>query len=147
MKFLIATDGSEFGRSATEKACEFAEGMTDVSFTIVSAYDTPASIAAEPYVGSPEMYQELCDGLKMMAERAAGEAKQIVAQRFPNASLDIVVEMGRAVEVILDAAKNSGADLIVVGSHGHGFWGRSLLGSVSNGVVHHADRPVLVVRR
>ena len=38
------------------------------------------------------------------------------------------------------------ADLIVVGSHGRGFWGR-LLGSVSNGVVHHAPCSVLVVRK
>ena len=37
-------------------------------------------------------------------------------------------------------------DLIVVGSHGRGFWGR-LLGSVSDGVVHHAPCSVLVVRK
>jgi nucleotide-binding universal stress UspA family protein len=147
MKFLIATDGSDFGKAATEKACELAAGVADVSFAIVSAYDTPASIAAEPYVGTPEMYQELSDGLKLIAEKAAGDARAIVERHFPGSSVETVVAMGRAVEVILEAAEKAGADVIVVGSHGHGFWGRSLLGSVSDGVVHHADRPVLVVRK
>jgi nucleotide-binding universal stress UspA family protein len=147
MKILIATDGSEFGKAATEKACEMAAGMPDASFTIVSAYDSPASIAAEPYVGTPEMYQALIDGLKLIADKAAAEASAIVKGRFPDASVSTEVQMGRAAEVILDTAKNNGTDLIVVGSHGHGFWGRSLLGSVSNAVVHHAHCPVLVVRK
>lgn len=147
MNILIATDGSEFGRTAAEKACELAAGRQDIAFTIVSAYDTPASIGAEPYVGTPEMYQQLIDGLRLLAERAVDEVKSIVEQRFPNASVTTVVEMGRAAEVILDAADRVKADLVVVGSHGHGFWGRSLLGSVSNAVVHHARCPVLVVRK
>ena len=147
MNILIATDGSEFGRTAAEKACELAAGRQDIAFTIVSAYETPASVAAEPYVGTPEMYQQLIDGLRLLAERAVDEVKSIVEQRFPNASVTTVVEMGRAAEVILDAADRVKADLVVVGSHGHGFWGRSLLGSVSNAVVHHARCPVLVVRK
>ena len=147
MNILIATDGSEFGRTAAENACELAAGRQDIAFTIVSAYETPASVAAEPYVGTPEMYQQLIDGLRLLAERAVDEVKSIVEQRFPNASVTTVVEMGRAAEVILDAADRVKADLVVVGSHGHGFWGRSLLGSVSNAVVHHARCPVLVVRK
>ena len=147
MNILIATDGSEFGRTAAEKACELAAGRQDIAFTIVSAYETPASVAAEPYVGTPEMYQQLIDGLRLLAERAVDEVKSIIEQRFPNASVTTVVEMGRAAEVILDAADRVKADLVVVGSHGHGFWGRSLLGSVSNAVIHHARCPVLVVRK
>ena len=147
MNILIATDGSEFGRTAAEKACELAAGRQDIAFTIVSAYETPASVAAEPYVGTPEMYQQLIDGLRLLAERAVDEVKSIIEQRFPNASVTTVIEMGRAAEVILDAADRVKADLVVVGSHGHGFWGRSLLGSVSNAVIHHARCPVLVVRK
>lgn len=147
MNILIATDGSEFGRTAAEKACELAAGRQDIAFTIVSAYETPASVAAEPYVGTPEMYQQLIDGLRLLAKRAVDEVKSIIEQRVPNASVTTVVEMGRAAEVILDAADRVKADLVVVGSHGHGFWGRSLLGSVSNAVIHHARCPVLVVRK
>jgi nucleotide-binding universal stress UspA family protein len=53
---------------------------------------------------------------------------------------------GPAAKEIIDKAERWRADLIVVGSHGYGFWGR-LLGSVSNYVVHNAPCSVLVVRK
>ena len=46
----------------------------------------------------------------------------------------------------IEEAQNWGADLIIVGSHGYGFWSRALLGSVSNAVINHAPCSVLVVR-
>ena len=55
--------------------------------------------------------------------------------------------MGRPAQFIVDAAKEFEADMIIVGSHGRGFWGKLTLGSVSDAVVHHAPCSVLVVRR
>jgi nucleotide-binding universal stress UspA family protein len=54
--------------------------------------------------------------------------------------------MGAPVDVILDLAEEMGAELVVMGRRDHGTLERLLLGSVSEGVVHHATRPVLVMR-
>jgi nucleotide-binding universal stress UspA family protein len=47
--------------------------------------------------------------------------------------------------LIANAAKDVGADLIVVGTHGHGGIAATLLGSVARGLTHTASCPVLVV--
>ena len=54
------------------------------------------------------------------------------------------VRRGHPAHVLLDAAK--GADLLAVGSRGHGGFAGMLLGSVSSHVMHHATCPVVVVR-
>jgi nucleotide-binding universal stress UspA family protein len=54
--------------------------------------------------------------------------------------------VGDPAKKIVELADSIGADLIVVGSHGHGAISSALLGSVSRGILHRARRPVLVVR-
>jgi nucleotide-binding universal stress UspA family protein len=54
-----------------------------------------------------------------------------------------VVE-GRAAQVLLDAAE--GAELLVLGSRGHGGLAEALLGSVGQYCVHHAPCPVVIMR-
>ena len=55
-----------------------------------------------------------------------------------------MVREGNAAQVLLDAAQ--GADLLVVGSRGHGGFTEALLGSVSQHCVHHAQCPIVIVR-
>ncbi len=52
---------------------------------------------------------------------------------------------GTTVETILEQADKIDAELIVLGSHGHGALRRALLGSVSEGVMQRGSRPVLIV--
>ena len=59
---------------------------------------------------------------------------------------EVHVLIGPSVDAVLDFGEEIEADLIVVGSRGHGPIGRLLLGSVSEGVVHYATRPVLGLR-
>jgi len=86
--------------------------------------------------------------LNELATGFVDAAKEMVCERFPAGECSVSTEVLRGApdQQILAKAKEWNADLIVVGSHGRGFWGR-LLGSVSDGVVHHAECSVLVVRR
>lgn len=148
MKILIATDGSEFSRMALEKACEFYKQRDDISIRVISVYEPQVPMPAEPFALSSEYYKKL-DGLaKDRAESYAVKALEFVHERLPGKSINIdtKVELGRPAQMIVEAAEEWDADLIVVGSHGHGFWGRLALGSVSDAVVHHARCSVLVVK-
>ena len=63
-----------------------------------------------------------------------------------NYSAEAKVGMGDPAFAILEQAKASQADLILMGTHGRGGLARFLIGSVSNSVLHQADCPVLIVR-
>ena len=54
---------------------------------------------------------------------------------------------GKSGEAIIAAAKEEGAGLIVMGSRGMGKIRRTLIGSVSDYVLHHAHAPVVICRK
>ncbi|MBV9241693.1 MAG: universal stress protein [Acidobacteria bacterium] len=146
MKILIATDGSKYGTAALERACDIAANMPDSEVRIVTAYELPGPIATEPYISAPIYTQEIVDNLSTAAEAVVASARRTVVRNCPAVPVNTAEARGKAATAIVDEAADWGADLIVVGSHGHGFWGRTLLGSVSDEVVHHAPCSVMVVR-
>ena len=148
MKILIATDGSQFSDAATEKACEFIEGRKDVEFKVISVYEPAAPMASEPFAISAEYYQQMENAAKARAEAAVTKAAEFISNRMAVPSTDVirVVELGKPAQAIVEAAEKWEADLVVVGSHGYGFWRRIALGSVSNAVLNYAPCSVLVVK-
>lgn len=148
MKILLATDGSAFSRTAIDTCCDLIAGVENPSVLVVSIHEIQVPIAAEPFAMSGEYYQKLDEIAKAQADAAAEEAVDIILKRFAGHPVDITkrVEFGRAAEMIIEAAKEWNADLVIVGTHGRGFWGRLTLGSVSDAVVHHSPCSVLVVR-
>ena len=146
MKILIATDGSEFSRAAIDMIPKFFGNDGTSEFKIISVYETPAPMAAEPFAISAEYYAELENISKNAAQSHADAAQLELKKQFPDSNVSIAVARGNPAAMIVEEAKNWNADLIVVGSHGFGFWSRLMLGSVSNGVLHHAPCSVLVVR-
>ena len=145
MKILIATDGSEFSRAAIEKACELIENATETEIKLVSVYTLP-TIATEPFMTSSNLYQKVSEDAKDLAEDHIEKARSIILDRLPSSAVTAEVVMGSPGQMIVETEEEWKPDLIVVGSHGRGFWARSLLGSVSDAVVHHAQCSVLVVR-
>jgi nucleotide-binding universal stress UspA family protein len=133
-RIVAGVDGSPSSVRALQWASSQAE-LTGSVVDAIYAWHYPATYGV-PVVDVPD-YAALAE--EVMA-KALAEARPVdgTAQIRPH-----VVE-GHPVQVLLDAAR--GADLLVVGSRGHGGFSGALLGSVSQNVVHHAPCPVVVIR-
>jgi nucleotide-binding universal stress UspA family protein len=140
-KIVVGIDGSAASKDALRWAVEDARARS-AEVVALHAYEAPApapDAAPSPPVDLPALVAEAhADAQRFIA--------QVVEEVVGNAvSVDvapIAVEDAPA-KALLDASRD--ADLLVVGSHGHGLSGL-FLGSVSLGCAQHAACPVLIYR-
>ncbi len=146
MKILVSTDGSDFSRAAVEKCCRIIVEPEKAAIKIVSVFESIDSIDISI---SPEFSQELEQSARAQAEEFAAQAAAQIRKCFPDSNIDLTVQvsLGAPDRILVETAREWKADLIVIGSHGRGFWGRMLLGSITDELVHHAPCSVLVVRK
>jgi len=147
MKILIATDGSTH---STAMVKEFARRTfaPRTKVRIVSAYDSSLiNLENDPIMGPlTTRHEAAVDLAERRAIDAARSAAALFQKRQPDLNISHAAIEGAAKRVILQAAERFGADLIVVGSHGHGAVAGFLLGSVSQAVAMHATCSVEIVR-
>lgn len=148
MKVLMATDGSEFSNEAIKKCCRMIGKNEDLAIKIISVYESVPIFATEPFAISAEYINEMSNAMRIEAEDHAAKALTIIKEALPDVHIDLTtkVELGIPEQLILETAQEWGADLIVVGSHGRGFWGRAMIGSTSDTILHNAQCPVMVVK-
>lgn len=132
--FIVAgVDGSEESKLALRWALRQAE-LTGARLYVVSAWQVPIGYGfPEAYIGT-----DIEDGFR-------ANLRQILHD-VPTGDVPVssTVINGVPAAVLVDASR--GADLLVVGSRGHGAFAGLLLGSVSGHCVSHAHCPVTVVR-
>jgi|SRR5579872_120361 len=150
MKILVAVDGSECSMAALRSVAQrpWPAGsqvrLISVVPLIVPVADT---IPLAPiYYRSPEVTDILQKEARGRAEEAVTRARQMLTEAGVNPIEIEPFPVGDPKEVILDQAENWGADLIVVGSHGHRGIDRLMLGSVSEAVAMQAHCSVEVIR-
>lgn len=142
MRILIATDGSELSDKAIDIGVGLARslGAGVIGLTVVPPYRY-ASVGEH----RPAQFNEF----QAQAAATANDRLATVEKRAAAAGVacELLMREHDAPHVaILDAARASAADLIVMASHGRGGVGALLLGSETQKVLAHADRPVLVTR-
>ena len=130
---VIAVDESESAAYAAVVGRDFA-ARCGATVTLVNAY-LPTAVSG----GIEGSYVPPDAGL---AEQHASEA--VVAEAAEPGEQQQAV-LGSPVDAIAATAASSGAELVVAGSRGRGYFGRLLLGSVSEGLMHRLDRPLLIV--
>jgi nucleotide-binding universal stress UspA family protein len=99
-----------------------------------------------PFVDSAFIESARADAMKR-SQDAIAHARQILSSTALNVSESISVLLDTPKAIILDEAARWGADVIVLGSHGHRGVDRFLLGSVSEAVAMHAGCSVEVIRK
>jgi nucleotide-binding universal stress UspA family protein len=137
---VVGVDGSDHAAKALRWALDEAR-LRNTSVLALYAWTMPAPPA---HLG---MYPEPLQDAAAYQEGAERMLEGIVAQAAPDTggvALDHRAVPGSAAEELVRAAKD--AELLVVGSRGHGGFSALLLGSVSQQCVQHAPCPVVVVR-
>jgi nucleotide-binding universal stress UspA family protein len=138
-KILIAVDESSFAAYAADAGLDLARQLgADVAFVTVI---DPANmrLTVESGIAEDRWYAMEQSNAKGLLNSFAARAE---TARPP---LDFI-EIGNPANMIVAAAKNWPADLIVMGTHGRGAVSNLLMGSVAQGVLHHAPCPVMVLR-
>jgi nucleotide-binding universal stress UspA family protein len=141
---LVAVDGSKHSEAA---AALLAGLPLDPSFVVrlVAVVERPRTPATTPALAAGLVRQ----AIEAITKERRGILEQTlarVAAVFGGRKVERQVLEGRPVDEIVAAAARPHVDLVVVGARGLGVLERILLGSVSEGVLRHADRPVLIVK-
>lgn len=140
---LLCFDGSDPARGAIEKAAGI---LRERRALVLHVYRPPQELAV-PYGGmafgrpAPAVAKAIMEHAHGVAEQGARLAREAGFEAEP-----LHVEAhGRIPDTILDVASDRDAAVIVAGSRGLGGVKLALLGSVSAGLLHGTDRPVLVL--
>ena len=146
---VLGYDGSDCSKTALARTIDLAGAITDATVVVVYAYEfsigyVPMGMADSPLMMSAE-FDEHAQLVQGYGQGQVDEAAEKLAAAGVKA--ETVVAEGRPVDVLLDTAKDRGATLIIVGSHGQGAVSSAFMGSSALKLLHHSKLPVLVVPR
>jgi nucleotide-binding universal stress UspA family protein len=142
MKILIAVDGSKPSLDAVQALIDHAGWYREPPQVELATVHLP--VPKLPGMGAAvgkgqieKYYQQEGDA------RLAAAKKKLDAARIPYQAKVLV---GQVAESIVKHAKDSGCDLIYIGTRGMSEMGKALLGSTATKVLHISDLPVLLVK-
>jgi nucleotide-binding universal stress UspA family protein len=142
MRIVLAVDGSSFSRQARDLVAALPwPHHTEV--TLVTAYQLSTVVVGD-WGGGGSWFDDADQAMRQEAEKSLMSLAEPLTER--GLAVRRRVHEGRPADVILAVSDEVDADLIVLGSRGHGAIASMLLGSVSAEVTTKARRSVLVAR-
>lgn len=130
---VVGVDGSEESRNALRWAVEFGQ-MSGAPVEAVMAWRIPPSYGWGVSYDDVDLEKQAREALESTVRDVLGD----------NATVNRRLEPGHPAPALVSASEH--AQLLVIGSRGHGAFAGMLLGSVSQHCVQHAHCPVVVVR-
>ena len=137
---LAAVDFSPISDLVIARASELAQAFGSALWLVHVAAPDPDFVG---YESGPQSVRETVAAELRDAHRHLQEQSAALRERGIDCTALLV--QGSTTETLVREAERLNADLIVLGSHGHGAIRRALLGSVSEHVLHHARRPLLIL--
>ncbi|WP_336115675.1 universal stress protein [Streptomyces sp. PTD9-10] len=128
--YVVGVDGSEHSAAAVDVAFE-AAALRGAQLRALYVWQPGPLRIFDEYAPQQE-------ARRLLSETVAGRH-----DRYPEVELHHELVVGHPVQVLTDASAHALG--LVVGTRGHGGFTGMLLGSVSQGVLHHAGCPVIVV--
>ena len=141
-RIVVGVDGSEGARVALEWALDEAR-LRGASVDAVHAWHSPSPVVPGRFGARPMTDEDAIDHARTAAEHVL--EKELQAVDTSGVEIEPIVPDASPANALLDIARR--AELLVVGTRGHGGFAGLLLGSVSQQVSHHAPCPVVVVPR
>lgn len=137
---LVCTDFSDTATAAFPPARSIAERFgARVVLAYVDTLEMPALLPDYPA-------HTLRDIVDTHHDRATTRLREIAEESFPGLDVSIEVSAGSPHSEIIRLARERGAGLIVMATHGRGFVSHAILGSTTERVLRRAPCPVLAVR-
>jgi nucleotide-binding universal stress UspA family protein len=150
MKLLVGVDLSDSTEKIVKKVEDIATLLSAQVWLLHTVKPEPADLYTEGHEADsaglemdPQLFRD------SLAKRFHVEHRQIqvIADRLRQTGLETtaLLVQGATVEALLNEASKLDVDMIVVGSHGRGAMYQLLVGSVSEGILHGSECPILVV--
>jgi nucleotide-binding universal stress UspA family protein len=141
-RILVGFDDSDVSRQALTEALGLAK-ESGATVRVVHAVDVMLLSTGEVYMDLEAYRRERMAAGKEILERASALARDAGVQ-VETALVE--VEGTQFSNALIAEARRSGAELIVLGTHGRGALAHLLMGSVAERVVRHSPVPVLLVK-
>ncbi|TJX67684.1 universal stress protein [Soehngenia saccharolytica] len=140
MKILVAVDGSEYSHKVLEKAKLLAAALKG-EVTILTVVDPLKEVSRVQQKRMKDILREVAFNEGEAILKNASE----FFKDFPG-TFNTIQKEGDPAEQIVLHAEEVNYDFVIMGSRGRGAFSRTLLGSVSDKVVHHINRPIIIVK-
>jgi len=144
---LVPLDGSKRAEAILPHVEELAMRF-DARVIFLHVVEPPPIITDSEIIDSGASYLEGFQERMEEMRKQGGLYLESVQGKFREKGIEskVQVSYGPVVEGIIDIAKSQEADLIAIASHGRSGLSMVFYGSVAAGILHRADRPLLVVR-
>jgi nucleotide-binding universal stress UspA family protein len=145
MKVLLAIDGSQHSAAALEEVAS-RQWPAGTKVEVLTVVHSATPLILDPAFVIAAAYVETTQELRRLAPELLSAAAARLKRDHPGLAITTKTLEGMPRQLIVQEAADWGADLIVLGSHGHAPLRQALLGSVAMGVAADAACAVEIIR-